>query len=279
MPRYALIGVVMSLFLSVSAHSQERSIWTIGRFDDSPAEFGEQSATEQEFVVPHSQAKDWGRTQQAVIPAKSTRAAARRILFDLPDQPQGTFNLKVGLISNTPRVPLVELDVNGHKGQFHQRPERDYKEGNIEASIFPQYSIGTLVIEIPSEFLRPGRNELSLTAVTDQFASALPGGEDTSDALLLYDALALTNSPESRIPAGVTAAEVTPTVFYKRENGRLAEVVSVIVRWQKVAPRGTVALSVSGWNRTQPLASENEFGEQRFEFTVPEFSDGTRARI
>jgi hypothetical protein len=270
---------VLSLILAASAQAQERAVWKIGVFDDSAAEFGEQPDASRAFVVNESQPKDWGGTQQAVLPEKSVEAAPRRIQFELTDAPQGSYRLKLGLILNTPRVPLLQLDVNGHKGRFYQRLERDYREGNTEASIFPQYSTGVLAIEIPTDFLRQGRNEISLTALTDPLSTALPGGAETSDALLTYDALSLDNMRGAQMATGVSSALATPTVFYKKENGRLAEVVSVLVRWHGLAPQGTVTLSLSGWSRTQPLASDHQFGEQRLEFLVPEFTDATRASI
>jgi hypothetical protein len=192
--------------------------------------------------------------------------------------PQGIYKLKLGLIVQTPRLPLVLVDVNGHTGWFHQRPE-DYLEGNIEGAIFPQYSIGTLVIEIPADFFHQGRNEISLTALTDPLSTMLPGGEVTSAAALTYDALALDQIASARSAQGVVSAVATPSVFYKRDGNHLAEVVSVLVRWNKLAPQGSITLALPGWSRTQPLMSEREFGEQRFEFTVPEFADNTPALI
>jgi alpha-mannosidase len=279
MHRYALRGVVLSLIFAASAMAQERSVWKIGAFDGSSAEFGEQSSTARVFIVNESQTKDWGATQQSVLPYKVGEVAPRQIQFELRDAPRGTYRLKLGLIMNTPRIPLVQLDVNGHRGWFYQRPEKDYQEGNVEGSIFPQYSIGAMSLEIPADFLLKGRNEISLMAVTDPLSTALPGGADTSDALLQYDALALDNMGGVQIATGVSGAEATPTVFYKRDNGRLAEVVSVLVRWNRLAPRGTVTFSLNGWNKTQALTSDREFGEQRLEFLVPEFTGAPRAAI
>jgi hypothetical protein len=142
------------LLLSVNALAQgERSIWKIGDFDSSFAEFGTDStATSRVFVISKSQPQDWFGTQQAVLPDKIGETTSRRIQFELSEAPQGIFKLKLGLIVLTPRLPLIQVDVNGHKGWFHQHPETDNREGNIEGAIFPQYSIGTLAIEIPSEF-------------------------------------------------------------------------------------------------------------------------------
>jgi len=279
--QYVIRGLVL-LLLSVNALAQgERSIWKIGDFDSSFAEFGTDStATSRVFVISKSQPQDWFGTQQAVLPDKIGETTSRRIQFELSEAPQGIFKLKLGLIVLTPRLPLIQVDVNGHKGWFHQHPETDNREGNIEGAIFPQYSIGTLAIEIPSEFFRQGSNNISLTAITDPLSTALPGGEATGAAILTYDALALENNPGAQAASGIAGAEATPTVFYKREGGgRLSEIVSVLVRWRKVAPQGSVTLSLPGWSRTQALTSDHEFGEQRLEFTVPEFVANTQATV
>ena len=275
----ALRGAVLSLILAASALAQERAVWQIGDFNNSWSEFGASTASAA-FVVSESRPKDWGATQQAVTPGRINETAARRIQFDLADAPRGTYRLRLGLITLTPRLPLMQVSVNGHKGWFHQRPE-DYEEGNVEGSILPQYAIGTMTIPVPAAFLRRGRNEISLTAVTDPLSTSLPGGEITDDAALTYDALALINTRQSaRTTTGVLSAEATPTVFYKRtEGGRLGEVVSVLVRWQGLALQGSVTLNMPGWSGTQGLSSERDFGEQRLEFLVPEFDGVTKANV
>jgi alpha-mannosidase len=280
MNRHALQGIILSLMLAVSVIGQERSIWQIGAFDDSSSEFSSQPPqVGGVFIISKSETKDWSGVQQAVLPGKVGAPTSRKIQFELPDIPKGTFRLKLGLIMHTPRTPVVQVEVNGHLGLFYQRPEADYHEGNKEGAILPQYAIGILTAEIPAGFLRKGDNEISLTAVTDPVSTALPGGEITDDAVITYDALELVNLPGALASAGISKVEATPTVFYKRDGGRLAEIVSVKVHWNQLAPQGDVTLSVPGWKRRQKLSSDHEFGEQRLEFMVPEFAAGTRASI
>src|SRR5215213_873839 len=278
MHRHALRGVVLSLLLAASSTAQERAVWKIGSFDESSSEFDGQASAARVFVVNQSQPKDWQGVQQAVLPGKAKVATPHKIQFELPGAPQGTYRLRLGLIVHTPRAPVIQIDVNGHKGLFHQ-PLEDYKEGNTEASIFPQYSIGGVTIDIPSDFLRQGTNEISLLALTDPLSTQLPGGEVTDDAILTYDALALAHLPAAQLPSGIASATATPTVFYKREGSQLSEVVSVRLRWHKLTPRGSITLSLNGSNRTQTLSSDYEFGESRIEFLVPEFAGNTPATI
>ncbi|HYE66423.1 MAG TPA: glycoside hydrolase family 38 C-terminal domain-containing protein [Pyrinomonadaceae bacterium] len=280
MRRSVLRGLMLSLVFTVNAVAQVRTAWKIGDFDGSSAEFryGEATAS-RTFVVSENRPKDWPYVQTAVLPGKSGEAAPQTIRFELPGAPQGVYMLRLGLIMKTPRAPVIQVDVNGHQGWFHRRPVMDQRLGNNEPSSLPQHASGTLTVEIPAEFLRQGRNQISLTAIADPLSTALPGGETIVDAALTWDALALDQDPRARGAAGVLSASATPTVFYKNQDGRLAEVVSVLVRWNKLAPQGSVTLALPGWNATQPLASERQFGEQRLEFLVPEFPARTKASI
>jgi alpha-mannosidase len=278
MPRRYLFAFLLTLACAVSAAAQERPLWQIGEFNGSSDEFGTQ--TREAFDPATGGAKSWGATQQAVVSGKADAASARVIRFELGEEPRGVYKLRLGLLVTTPRLPVVRAEVNGHPGWFHQRFERDFEEGNLEAYIFPQYAVGTLNVEIPAELLRRGANEISLTALADPQTTALPGGTETGDAVLRYDAVALyASAGVAAAPSAVTAAEVLPTVIYRREGGKLFEVVNVLVRWSRLAPRGSVTLSLPGWSRTQELASTREFGEQRVEFLVPEFAAGARAGV
>lgn len=278
MSRRYLLSFILTLTFAVCAAAQERRVWQIGEFDGSSDEFGAQAAGPFDAAV--GQAKNWGATQQAVVEAKADAAAERRIRFELNEEPLGAYKLRLGLLITTPRLPVVQVRVNGRRGWFYQRPERDFVEGNLEAYTFPQYAVGSLVVEVPTKFLRRGANEIALTAVADPLTAELPGGAETGDALLRYDALALYSTDFTSTSPSVASAEAVPTVVYRRVGGRLFEVVSVFVRWsQLAAPRGLVRLSLGGWNGAQRFESDREFGEQRFEFLVPEFAAGARATV
>lgn len=280
MHRRYLPALILTLTFAVCTAAQARPVWQIGEFNSSSDEFGAQAAGP--FDAASGRAKDWGATQQAVVEAKADGSAARTIRFELADAPSGVYTLRLGLIMTSPRLPVVQVEVNGHKGWYYQRPESEYKEGNIEAYIFPQYAFGVLPAAIPAEFLRQGANEIALTAVADPASAALPGGEDTTDAVLRYDALALVRGEEGRRRGdgwSRSTLYVTPTALYKREGGKLYEVVQVTRGWMGKARPGTLRFTVGGWRDTRDLTMTREFGEQRFEFLVPEFAAGTPASV
>jgi alpha-mannosidase len=285
MRRYAVAWILLSLAWCSSASAQAaRTVFKIGAFDNSSEEFGAAANAPVVYVAATGRAQNWVGAQQAVAPGKAgAEGAARKIQFELQSAPAGVYRLRLGLILKTARAPVVQVDVNGHRGWFHQ-PVETYREGNSEGAILPQYSIGALNIELPAAYLRAGRNEIALTPVTDELSTALPGGETTDAAVLTYDALELTHEPGAAatvaVASEVTGARATPTVFFRREGARLSEVVSVIVSWRALSPQGTVTLSLPGWTRTQALAAPGrDFGEQRLEFLVPEFASGTNVKV
>src|SRR5437868_7264579 len=156
MHRRFLWSLLLTCAFALCARAQDRAVWQIGEFNGSSDEFGAQLPAGGAFDVTANGPKDWGPTQQAVIPAKPDPSAARRIGFELAAAPRGAYRLRLGLILNSARVPVVQVEVNGHAGWFYQRPDRDFAEGNLEASTFPQYSIGALAVEIPADYLRRG---------------------------------------------------------------------------------------------------------------------------
>jgi hypothetical protein len=280
MLRRYLSALVLTCAFALCARAQGGVVWQIGEFDGSSYEFGAQTAGA--FDAANVQVKNWGATQQAVVESKADASASRLIRFELPEAPSGAYTLRLGLILSSPRAPVVQVEVNGHKGWFYQWPERDYKEGNLEANIFPQYAVGALPAEIPAEFLRQGANEIALTAIADPDSTALPGGEDTSDALLRYDALALVRGEEGRRGGNGwrrPTLHATPTALYKSVGGKLYEVVHVTRGWSGKARPGSIDLRVGGWSGTKEFSAGREFGEQRFEFLVPESAPGTRASV
>src|ERR1051325_6290884 len=125
-PRY-LSALVLVFAFALGARAQERrAVWQIGEFDSSSDEFGTQAAGV--FDVSTGLAKSWGATQQAVDRLRDDGSSRRVIRFNLSELHQGVYRLRLGLISATPRVPVVQVVVNGSMAWFYQRPERDFRE-------------------------------------------------------------------------------------------------------------------------------------------------------
>src|SRR4051812_33918977 len=108
MRRRYLSALVLTFAFALGARAQDRAVWQIGEFNSSSDEFGVQAAGA--FDAASGQSKSWGATQQAVVESKAEASAARRIRFELTKVPGDIYTLRLGLILNSPRVPVVQVD-------------------------------------------------------------------------------------------------------------------------------------------------------------------------
>jgi hypothetical protein len=155
-------------------------VWQIGRFDESSVEFTRRGAPAPKpgagqaqydlvYVIGKSKAEtDWPGFQ----PGSSNGTAGYRphpyaIQFDLPSTPRGLYTLKVALLVESPRVPRLEVAINGHRALYFQHPMLNYSGGDVASVFLPNYSANTITVELPTAFLRQGSNELTLTANDD----------------------------------------------------------------------------------------------------------------
>src|SRR6266852_5650551 len=141
-----LIGAAFLCLVLCCASSgipaQEKTIWEIGKFDSSSVEFRSQG------IDYSKEGEDWPRFQ----PGPANGMAGGRvhpftILFTLPEKPVGVYRLTVGILYETPRLSHLQLEVNGHSGNFYFHPRLDYAAGDWEGTFVPQTSADTKVIE------------------------------------------------------------------------------------------------------------------------------------
>jgi len=273
MPRYALLFtiILLSLLMSPPACQADSSIlWQIGKFDDSSLEFHQGAPSEDPvFVVGTS---DPARAWYAAQPGSGTdgRAHPFTVRFDLPQAPSGLYTLRFSLLAHTPRLPLLEVSVNGHRGRFFQHPVLNYTGNDPADRFIPIFSKVSIAFDVPTRILQQGANTLIMTAVDE------PAG---GNSLITYDALALEHDPARTYSAEATSAEVLPTIFYKAGSTGLVELVDVFVRYGEAPQRGRVTLALGSNQLAQELAAGTEFGEQKIRFEVAEFSSPTTARV
>jgi hypothetical protein len=266
-------------------------LWQIGVFDDSAHEFNlgidpesgrptahpidyTDPADNPVFVVGKSDPMDWYAYQPATSNGKAGfRAHPFTIQFDLPEKPKGLFTLKLSLLDYTPRLPRLEVNVNGHRGLFYQHPILNYSGGDTANLFIPHYSKATITCDLPTDFLQRGTNKLVLTALDE------PGDRDDSigptvavgNSGITYDALALQHDPEKSYSAAGISVYVEPTIFYRSQGSGLTEVVDVFARFNEHPRQARVTLAVGGNKLSQEFKTERDFGEQLVEFAVPEF--------
>ena len=121
--------------------------------------------------------------------------------------------------------------------------------------------------------MQKGTNRLVLTAVDEP-----TGEENEGHSAIAYDALELDHDPAGKYPAHAITAEAAPTIFYVRQGESLRELVDVYVRQNSAVEQGQVTLEVGGHQYHQPLSGK-EFGEQRVEFSVPEFTTSVNGTV
>jgi len=213
------IAFMLSFFQSASAAPQ--TLWQIGTFNESPSEFntGNKGAPlfgsrfpkgEVVYVVGKSKPEvDWPAYQEgATVGNSERRTHPYSIQFDLDQAPRGLYSLKVGLLSETARVAVLQVEINGHTGQFYQHPVLNYGGGDRQMVTLPIAAVDSITIDIPTKFLQMGTNKLTLTAVDETAAES-----DETHSVITYDAIQLEHDAAGRFPANVVTADAVSTIF------------------------------------------------------------------
>ena len=133
------------------AAAADQVVWQIGTFDKSTAEFNQRHRDFSNpqynpvFTVGKSNpAVDWPATQPGSRnESEGGRPHPFTIIFSLPGQPQGEYQLNISLLIR-PRNPNLSVSINGKTGLFYtQNQERN--------------EYGMLNISLPAEALQPRR--------------------------------------------------------------------------------------------------------------------------
>jgi len=248
-----------SAVLAVAACANARTIWEIGKFDQSPVEFSQGQRDTASFVVGSSEAaRDW--------PSGQASGKTYRISFQL-ESVQGSYELKIGALIDHPRVPALKIDVNGHAGMFYLHPELSYSRSDFDYAFDPHESQSIITINVPAAFLKRGANSIAITCLDDPVT---PGGEEEIGGIS-YDALSFAQEPAAAHSAGEPSITASPTIFYHNAAGGLVELVDVFVRFPRAWSADSAALVVNG-HRAEAQYAAGEFGEVRLSFEVPEWT-------
>ena len=259
------IMTVLMFLLSAAAAalSQTRTMWEIGKFNQSSSEFPAAARGQALYRVGTSDStKDWPATQRA--------GSKYEIQFPLEQSPRGSFVLDVGVFPLAiSRIPALHIEVNGHGGVFYLDLKPSY--GTLNARQPSQ----TLTIEIPVKYLHRGSNSIILSCIDTRPSESepheIPG--------IRYDALSLTNESRSAKRNNAIGARVTPEIFYREKDGRLYEVVDATLQLTHALPAGHAELKVSGGTSKTSFSATEDFGEMRLEFEAPEWAGTTRGRL
>jgi len=274
---FFVAGVCLPAATTQSDHTSV--ILRIGSFDHSSAEFaGGTPKKPVNFLAGQSTpAKDWYATQSAesisiaTIHNTNGATAPRSIQFQIANAPEAAYRLHVSLLLiESSGVPALRVSINGKLGTFYLQPKPDYSIGDEpDADI---ESDATVSFRFPGSYLRQGTNTITLQMIdeTAKYASHIS---------LRYDGIELDREAEGHL-LRKSSAEILPTIFYQRVQGQLNEIVDVIVRSSKsMGPGSNVYLVIAGKHYHEESKGDQDFGEQKFEFIVPEFSTHTQAQL
>ncbi len=254
------------------------TVWQIGVFDEASIEFKKQinyadPSEDPIFVVGKSTPEnDWPAYQPG---SANGHAGHRRhpftIQFELPERPFTAYLLRVALIVDTPRLPHLQVEINGGKAWFYPQPRLNYRMGDPIGNS-PTYAAATLAIHLPSKFLRKGENRLVLTAIDepeDRDDAVAPPGR-LGDSGLFYDAVALIRDGSVKESSSELTAAVIPTIFYQTQGTALVEIVQVRIGFGERPTNARIALTKSGFAISQEMRTDRDFGEHQVEVKIPE---------
>ncbi len=251
----------------------EQTVWEIGQFDQSSGEFHAHT----DFSDPHynpiftvgksDPSKDWPGEQPGSANADAgARPHPYTIVFNLTNPPRGAYRLVVSVVLNRPRVPFLQVEINGKSGLFYFHRKVSYYpgDGGVDS---PIYGGDQLELALPTAALKRGENRLALTAMDDP-------KDGPGDSWLLYDALRLVADPDAKAPHPAEI-RIDPTILFVNRNGALSELAEVTITHPGPVRQGDVTLTVGGKSLKAALAPGHDFGEERMEFAVPELSGPT----
>ncbi|MEM0149855.1 MAG: polysaccharide lyase family protein [Candidatus Micrarchaeaceae archaeon] len=278
-----VISIVLGYFSLTTAKAQDthaRTVFQIGTFDRSSAEFvGGSPKRPINFIVGKSNpAKDWYATQPAELVSAAGAHIANNttvpwaITFFVPRPPAMIYRLRVSLLIESASVPALRITINGKHGTFYLHPKLDYSNGDQGDSFNPVYSHDDVVFDFPGDYLRQGSNTITLQPIEED-DQAVP------DAGLTYDAIKLDRDTEDIHP-WVFLAQIYPTIFYQKKQGQLDELVDVFLHYcERLKAGSSVDLAIAGKHYYLKLKGDQDFGEEKLTFAVPEFTAQTYAQL
>jgi alpha-mannosidase len=255
------------LFALINLHAETKTIWQIGKFDQSPVEFlGSPNGPIHYHVGESDWKKDWPKSQSVGQPYQ--------VLFDL-ESPRGVYSLKISLLVERPRIPNMRVEINGHTGTFYLHPQLSYSRSDFTYAFDPHESQSQLLIDLPPAYLKSGQNIIAITAVDDPVSSA----EERNESGITYDALALEQDSDRKFNPSEITAEAFPTIFYRQNVSGLVEIVEAFIRLNRPAKSGFAQLEIGGQKYGAKLDGSQDFGERRLSFEVPAWTGAAPAKL
>src|ERR1022692_2091672 len=220
MRTHTLVLIALALLAAPALPAADTTVWRIGKFDHASVEFHGREADTPSVIDANATdaAAHWPARQDGSGNLKAgSRAHARVVRFALKEPPSGVYTLHVAAMAGNPRVPHLELDLNGTPGSVYlDRRLTYFAEGRQDSPINGE---ARARIAVPASLLRAGQNELTITAVDDApdengaltITAVDDAPDENGDSSIEWDALELMRDPGLTQP--VAGIEIAPTYF------------------------------------------------------------------
>ena len=264
----------------IAQRASTNIVFKIGVFDRSSEEFAKGTPTRPDTLVigQGDSSKGWHAIQPvrpiAVTPApgRNVESSPRTIQFVLANVPDPVYRLRMAFLIESPCVPVIQVKMNDKRGRFYLHPKLDFSAGDMVNAFSPVYSSAEVDFTFPGTYLHRGVNTIELQAVEEQDILV-------PDASVTYDAIELSRNPEG-LHFQSSTAEILPTIFYKLHDGKLQEIINVFIRnMERTKPGSSVDLTIDGHHLHEAFKGNQDFGDEKFNFAVPEFLGPTSVQL
>ena len=158
------LPIVCLLACGLNLRAASTTIWQIGNFDKSSREFARDVSPTRGGALDYSNPDDDpvyvigksqpGKNWLAFQPGTSNGRAGHRghpftIRFSLSSPPRGVYTFTAALLAYSPRVPVLNISINGSHGWFYQHPTLDYDAGDL--AVYLRHAI----LRPPSRLISP----------------------------------------------------------------------------------------------------------------------------
>lgn len=202
------------------------------------------------------------------------------IKFSLEEEPANSYGLKIHYLIIAPRLPYLEVNINGVKGNGFLRPKPSQSgditlHSGLHTTI---YSEGMMEIVIPKRFLVKGENSLVLTCYDggdflyiDNLEKIKRLDRMANGAGFIYQSMALVRYEEELHPS-IKTAEIKPSVLYtKASDGQLAERCDFYLEMNQPLQETDITLTIKYKNKEDIIVlhiPEQSFGHYSTSFQL-----------
>ncbi len=247
------IWLALGLASASAAPATTAAVWSLGKADGAAVEFAPGSRAELTFTVGQSVlSKDFAGYQDGSV-SHNGKVAEKpyRIRFDLPEAPQGNYELVLDLIYSSGAPKQMKVSVNERVGLFPLRPAPKHsasgEEGNAMLLAGQQ-----LVVPIAASWLKEKGNQITL----------VPLGVSG----LSYDALSLLPADKSR---AAQTLKLEPTLFFRKSGGKLVELCQVTAPFEQGFERGAATVRFGKQSFSKTFTNAYDFGLLSEELEIP----------